>query len=244
MQASIGKRLVFFTLGAVQYQRISATEILVAAPLEWAREAAWHSLWQSGVYLPVIDTGKNLVSGSTGDGVLAAARVVRARLEAREGGTLVAFSSRPVIGGTVDFGAGTRQAQKLADALQRIVQADAPWTPESAAPAPAPVAPIASPVATTAQAQTPFVPTARPLYGPVLAPKRGVPLLLYSFIIAVLCAIASPLTLIYGFNALKDYREQGDPGDKSLVIAAMVISSLACLAVVILVAVGMAGGFH
>lgn len=228
----------------MQFQRISPTEILVAAPLDWAREAAWHSLWQSGVYLPVIDTDKNLVSGSTGDGVLVSARTARASLEARETGTFVSFSSKPLFGGTLDFGVGRKQAQKMADALQRIVSADAPWTPESGPPAPVAVAPIASPIASAQAPSAPFVPTARPLYGPVLAPKRGVVLLLYSFITSVLCSIAAPINLIYGFKALKEYREQGDPGDKALVIAAMVFSSLVSVAVIGFLALAMSGGLR
>lgn len=219
---------------------------MVAAPIEWAREAAWHSLWQSGVYLPVIDTDKNLVSGSTGDGVLVSARTASANLEARETGTLVAFSSRPLFGGTLDFGAGRKQAQKMADALQRIASADAPWTPDSAQNLPAPVAPapIASPIASAPSQAAPFVPTARPLYGPVLAPKRGVILLVYSLLTSVVCSILSPLNLIYGFKALKEYREQGDPGDQALVIAAMVISSLVSVAVLGFIGLALSGALR
>lgn len=230
-----------YTGAFVQFHRVSPTQILIAAPVEWAREAAWHSLWQSGVYLPVIDAQRNLVSGSTGDGILVSARTARARLEARPEGTLVEFSSAPLFGGTLDFGVGRKQAQKMADALQRIAAADAPWTPE-AAPAPAPaVAPIASPVASVSPQQAPFVPAARPLYGPVLAPKRGIVLLVYSLLTSVICAVITPINLVYGFKALKDYREQGDPGDKALVIAAMVISGLVSLLVVSLLALAFGG---
>jgi len=226
----------------VQFQRVSPTQILVAAPLEWAREAAWHSLWQSGVYLPVIDTDRNLVSGSTGDGILVSARTARAFFEARPEGTLVAFASQPVFGGTLDFGYGRKQAQKMADALQRIATADAPWTPDAApSPAPVAVAPIASPLASASPQPAPFVAAARPLYGPVLAPKRGIVLLVYSLLTSVICSIIAPLNVVYGFKALKDYREQGDPGDKALVIAAMAISSLVSLFVIALIVAALSG---
>lgn len=223
----------------MQYQRVSPTEIVVAAPPEWAREAAWHSLWQSGVQLPVIDSERNIVSGSTGDGILVSARTARAVLQARDTGTSVMFSSQPVFGGSIDFGFGRKQAQKMADALQRIVTANAPATPDAGQPmaAPASFAPIASP--TDVAAPRPAAPfqAVRPLYGTVLAPKRGGILLLYAFIIGVLCAILSPLNLFYGAKALKDYREQGDPGDKALVIAAMVVSTLVILIGIGIVAV-------
>lgn len=216
----------------MQYQRVSPTEIVVAAPLEWAREAAWHSLWQSGVQLPVIDGQRNIVSGSTGDGILVSARTARAVLQARETGTSVTFSSQPIFGGTLDFGYGRKQAQKMADALQRIVTANAPATPDAAQAIAAPLAPIASP--TDAGPLRPAAPfqAVRPLYGTVLAPKRGGILLIYSLITSLICQILAPLNLFYGVKALKDYREQGDPGDKALVIAAMVISILVSLTVI------------
>ena len=134
----------------------------------------------------------------------------------------------------------------MADALQRIVAADAPWTPADAqAPAVAvPVAPIASPVASATPQPAPFVPVARPLYGQVLAPKRGVVLLVYSLLTSVICSILAPLKLVYGFKALKDYREQGDPGDKGLVIAAMVVSSLVSLLVIALIALAFSGALR
>ena len=229
----------------MQYQRVSPTEIVVAAPLEWAREAAWHSLWQSGVQLPVIDSERNIVSGSTGDGILVSARTARAVLQARETGTSVAFSSQPVFGGSIDFGYGRKQAQKMADALQRIVTANAPATADAGQPMAAPAyAPIASPTEAGPPRPAAPVQSVRPLYGTVLAPKRGGILLIYSLITSVVCAILAPLNLFYGAKALKDYREQGDPGDKALVIAAMVVSTLVSLAMIGFMALSFGGAFH
>ncbi|RYZ80926.1 MAG: hypothetical protein EOP06_24430, partial [Proteobacteria bacterium] len=91
----------------MQFQRTSPTEVLVLAPVEEVREAAWHALWNERVPSPVIDIEKHLVSGTQGDGLFTPVRIVTAKFAPSLEGTLISFESRPVVGGK-DIGAKGR----------------------------------------------------------------------------------------------------------------------------------------
>lgn len=217
----------------MQFQRFSPTQLLVVGPLEAVREAAWYALWSAGVLIPTIDAQKNIVSGSQGDGVLAVVRVVSATLDARPEGVLVSFESKPVMGGGIEFGAAKRRAQKLVESLERVLLSGFSGTPApNAAPAPAT---FAAPIADPSGGGNTFVPPpqtmARPLYGEVRAPKRGVMMISYGLLSLIVCPIVAPITIIYGFSTLRDYQLKGDPGDKALVIAGMAVAALDCVAV-------------
>jgi hypothetical protein len=47
----------------VQFERISASEVLAYTALEEAREAAWYALKHEGISAPLIDVESNVVSG-------------------------------------------------------------------------------------------------------------------------------------------------------------------------------------
>lgn len=202
----------------MQFQRVASNQLLVQAPLEQVREAAWQALWNARIHLPVIDTERNLVSGTQGDGILTVMRVATAKLEPRPEGTLVSFQSKPILGG-FDLSAKSR-AKKLTTFLEQLLQSN--YSPASLEVASAgyAVAPIADP----SGAGAPALQTAQPLYGPVLAPKRGTRLLSYAFFSLLCCQILAPIAFAYGIGTLIDYKKHGNPGDKGLVIASMVFS--------------------
>lgn len=217
----------------MQFQRISSTEFLVFGPMPAVREAAWHALRSTGVLNAVIDADRNIVSGSTGDGFIIAVRIVSATLVETEQGVRVSLAYKAAMGRSVDFGAGRREAGKVGNGLAWALGADlghlAP--PQNAgypAPIAAPIAdpfaaPIAAPAGMTPQPPTPSA------YGHVLAPKRGMTLLVYGFLSMIICQILAPFTVGYSLSALKDYRVNGDPGDRGLVVAALVCGVIGCL---------------
>ena len=202
--------------------------MLVSGPIDAVREATWYALLNAGVMTPLIDVPKNLVSGTQGDGVLSAVRMATARFEPRPEGTLVSFEEKPVLGGTIDFGTGKKRAANMANSLERIILGGFAPVPETEVASSAPIAaPIADPTGSV-QSASPYR-VARPVYGEVRAPKRGVTLLIYGILGLLLCQIIAPITLIYGIGTLRDYKRQGDPGDKALVIGGMAIAGLVCL---------------
>lgn len=211
----------------MQFQRISPTELLVLAPVEEVREAAWHTLWNERIQSPLIDVQKNLVSGAQGDGILTPARVVSANFEERSEGILVAFDSSPVIG-SKDVGAKGRE-KKLANTLEQVLAAHDSF-PSSIQSGIAP-APIADPSST---GDAPLNLSNQPLYGATLSPKKGVTILCYGILSLILCQILGPITLMYGFGALKEYEREGDPGDKGLIHKGMAVSGVACLLLIAL----------
>ncbi len=218
----------------MQFQRIAPTQMLVSGPPDAVREATWYALLNVGVMMPTIDVPKNLVSGTQGDGVLTSVRVVTARFEMRPEGTLVSFEEKPLLGSSLDFGTAKKRAANMANSLERIIAGGfAP--PEVGVASSAPIAaPIADPNGGVQSALPMRI--ARPIYGEVRAPKRGATLLIYGILSALLCQILAPLTLIYGFGTLRDYKRQGDPGDKALVLGGMAIAGLVCLAIVAFIA--------
>ena len=54
-------------------------------------------------------------------------------------------------------------------------------------------------------------------------------LLVYGLLGMACCQILSPFTVGYSLGALKDYRVNGDPGDRGLVVAALVCGVIGCL---------------
>jgi len=210
----------------MQFQRISSTEFLVFGPMPTVREAAWHALRSMGILNAVIDANRNIVAGSTGDGFIIAVRIVSATLQETEQGVRVALASKPVLGGSIDFGVGRKAASKVGDALAWALGADlAPVAPPENAGYPAPIAaPIADP-----SGNAPIAAPMPSAYGHILAPKRGMTLLSYGLLSMVCCRILAPFTVGYSLGALKDYRVNGDPGDRGLVIGALVIGIIGCL---------------
>ncbi|BCM90139.1 hypothetical protein IAD21_01990 [Abditibacteriota bacterium] len=227
----------------MQFQRISPTEFMVQAPVEEVREAAWYALRESRVANPIIDAEQNFVVGSTGDGFLSAARSATAQLIPQAQGTTVVFNSKPVLGGTIDFGAGKKASKKLADALERILNSGftASGIVEPMASAPMGAAPPPIALATGGGANAPFVPGDRPVYGKMLAPKRGTTLLSYAVIGILCCQFLSVFTIIYSIGALRDYKVKGDPGDKGLVVASLCLGVLGCLIMVLNIALRVGG---
>ncbi len=218
----------------MQFQRISPSEVLVMAPVEQVREATWYALRESRVAFPIIDVEQSVVSGSTGDGVLTVARSVTAQLIPQAQGTSVVFQSKAVLGGTIDWGAGKKAARKLADTMERILSSG--FTPTGPTEYQAPVVGNAPPpiaLATGSGGNAPFVASDRPIYGRMLAPKRGATLLSYGVLGVLCCQFLSIFTVIYGFGALRDYKEKGDPGDRGLVIAGLCLGCLGCVVLVL-----------
>ena len=223
----------------MQFQRISPNELLVNGPIEAVREAAWHALREERVREPLIDAEKNVVVGSTGDGVITGARTVTGQLTPLAEGTSVVFQSKAVLGGTIDFGAGRKATKKLADALERVLNSG---FSSSGAVGPVPAANVyaAPPIAAATGGSVPFVQSGGPIYGRMLAPKRGTTLLVYGFLGMICCQILAPFTIAYSIGALRDYKAKGDPGDKGLVIAGLVLGILGCLLIVGRIFVGVA----
>jgi len=210
----------------MQFQRISSTEFLVFGPMPAVREAAWHALRSTGVLNAVIDPDRNIVAGSTGDGFIIAVRTVSATLVETGQGIQVSLASKPVLGGTIDFGSGRKAAGKVGDALAWALNANlAPLAPPEISGYAAPIAPpIADPTGNVSMAAP--TPSA---YGHILAPKRGMTLLSYGLLSMLCCQILAPFTIGYSLSALKDYRVNGDPGDRGLVIGGLVLGVIGCL---------------
>lgn len=63
-------------------------------------------------------------------------------------------------------------------------------------------------------------------------------LLLCSVVGPFLCGLViEPVVLIHCFIEIKQYKRQGDPGDKVLVIVAMIVSGLTFLAIIVALAI-------
>jgi hypothetical protein len=150
--------------------------------------------------------------------------IATAYFHKRPEGTLVSFDSRPVIGGK-DMGARGR-AKKMANTFERVLNsghfAD-PDSPQAQLPAP-----IAEPSGTGSDR---VALTGPPVYGRLLASKRGTTLLTNSLVSLLCCQILLPFTLIHGVKTLRDYEQQGDPGDKGWVIASIAICGVGTVAV-------------
>lgn len=224
--------------------RPTPQQILTDLPLEAAREATWQGFKEAGVKEPIIDRDQNLVVGTSGDGVLQAARVAQANFESQVGGTLIRFASRPIMGGVIESqGAKTKKAAKLADAVEKVMARG--WTrmPDSTSPfageaPPAPIgnAPIAAPGA-------PVAPSGDPIYGGAMPAKQGTTLLIYGLLGMICCQILAPFTWYYSNKALQSYGDL-DPGDKSTVKIARILGIIGCLFLVgrIVLLVASAGG--
>ena len=211
----------------MQFQRISAAEVLILAPLETAREAAWYALKNERIPSPLIDVEQNLVSGSRGDGVLTPILIATVTFQSQLEGTLVSFESKPAVGGK-DIGARGR-AKKLASMFERVLNSGHFATPGSVqAQAPAP---LAEPSGAGSDS---IALVGQPVYGLVLAPKRGTTLLTNSLVSLLCCQILLPFTLIYGLRTLKDYERQGDPGDRRMVIASIAVCGAGLLIIFVL----------
>ncbi len=222
----------------MQFQRISPTELLVDAPIEAMREATWHALREERVREPMIDAQKNAVFGSTGDGVITGARRVTAQLMPTPQGTSVVFQSKAVLGGTIDFGAGVKASKKLADALERVLSSG--FASSGSMGVPETTNMVAAPPIASATENAAFVPSGGPIYGEMRAPKQGTTLLIYGFLGMICCQILAPFTIAYSIGALRSYKAKGDPGDKGLVIASLVLGILGCLLIVGRIFVGLA----
>lgn len=219
--------------------RPTPQQVLTDLALEAAREATWQGFREAGVKEPLIDRDKNVVAGTTGDGVLQASRLALATFEVQGLGTLITFESKPIMGGVVEAGGVKRkQAKKLADAVEKVIERG--WTRVPEAPLGsemvAPVAPIASPGA-------PLGPVAgEPVYGGMLPAKQGTTLIIYGVLGLFCCQILAPFTWYCSNQALKKYGDI-DPGDKSIVKIARILGIVGCLFLVgrILVMVASAG---
>ena len=212
--------------------RPTPAQLLCDLPLEAAREATWQGFIEAGVKGPLIDAAQNTVTGTTGDGVLSAARLVRASFQTLAGGTLISLESKPVMGGVMESaGTKTKKAAQVAGAIEAVIGRG--WTriPASQSPfaAEAPVAnaPIAAPGAPIA----PLAPSGDPVYGGALPPKQGTTLLVYGILGLVCCQIAAPFTVYYATKALQSYGDL-DPGDKSLVKVARILGIIGTLLLV------------
>jgi hypothetical protein len=159
----------------------------------------------------VIDPDRNIVSGSTGDRFIIAVRIVSATLVETEQGIRVSLASKTAMGRSIDFEPGAKRRAKsamvwhgrlvpISPILRRLKTPD---TPRLVAPLPTP------PRLSLAEiAPQPPAPSA---YGHVLAPKRGMTLLVYGLLGMACCQILSPFTVQFYSLALKDYRVNGDP---------------------------------
>lgn len=222
--------------------RPTPQQILTDLALDAAREATWQGFREAGVKEPLIDREKNVVAGTTGDGVLQAARLALATFEEQSMGTLITFESKPIMGGVVEVGGVKRkQGKKLGDAVEKVIERG--WTrmPDSLSPfgaeRAAPVAPIAAPGA-------PIGPVVgEPVYGGMLPAKQGTTLIIYGVLGLFCCQILAPFTWYYSNQALKKYGDI-DPGDKSTVKVARILGILGCLFLIgrIVVMAANAGG--
>ena len=151
--------------------RPTPQQILTDLPLESAREATWQGFKDAGVKSPVIDGEQSLVVGTTGDGVLMAARSVRATFSAEMGGTLISLESNPIMGGVIESKkVKLKLAAKIADAVEGVIARGwqrRPVAHEMSAVAPAMPAPIAPPGAPVAAM------TGDPLYGQACRTSRA-----------------------------------------------------------------------
>ena len=209
--------------------RPTPQQVLTDLPLEAAREATWQGFKDAGVKSPVIDGEQSLVVGTTGDGVLMAARSVRATFSAEMGGTLISLESNPIMGGVIESKkVKLKLAAKIADAVEGVIargwqrrpvahemSAVAPAMPTMPAPIAAPGAPVAAM-------------SGDPLYGQVLPHKQGTTLIIYGVLSLFCCQILAPFTIYYSTKALKTYGDV-DPGDKNLVVIARILGIIGCL---------------
>lgn len=125
------------------HSRPTPQQILTDLPLEAAREATWQGFFEASVQSPMIDATENLVVGTVGDGVLQAARIVSASFERAENGTLISFTSRPVMGGVIESGkAKLKKAEKVADKVEAVLARGWTRTPQVSAPFAAPDATV------------------------------------------------------------------------------------------------------
>ena len=130
------------------HSRPTPQQILTDLPLEAAREATWQGFVEAQVQSPLIDADKNIVVGTVGDGVLRAARTVAAQFERQGDGTLISFSSLPVMAGVMETGkAKLKNAEKIADKVESVLARGWTRTPQFSAPF-APPTPATAPDAT------------------------------------------------------------------------------------------------
>ncbi len=206
--------------------RPTPQQVLTDLPLDAAREATWQGFKDAGVKSPVIDGEQSVVVGTTGDGVLQAARGVRATFSAEMGGTLISLESKPIMGGVIEARrVKLKQAAKVADAVEKVIERGwerRPTSHEMGAPMPAMPAPIAAPGAPVAAM------TGDPFYGQVLPHKQGTTLIIYGVLGLFCCQILAPFTWYYCNVALRSYGDI-DPGDKSLVKVARILGIIGCL---------------
>ena len=211
---------------SMQFERISSSEVLVLAPVETAREAAWYALKHERIPAPMIDVASNLVSGSQGDGVLTPVLIATASFQSQKDGTLVSFESIPAVGAT-DLAARGR-AKKLANTFERVLNSGGFASPDRAQMnAPAPIA------APSGGGNGSVALIGQPLYGPIVMPKLGMTLLCYSIFGTICCQIMAPITLFHGMGVLKQYHRRGDPGDRGIVVAAMMLSGVVTFVIVL-----------
>lgn len=206
--------------------RPTPQQVLTDLSLDAAREATWQGFIEAGVKSPVIDGEQSIVVGTTGDGVLIAARGARATFAADAGGVLISFESMPIMGGVVESRKiKLKLAAKLADSVERVIargwsrRPTASEFPAVAPSGPAPIAPPGAPVAAM---------TGNPLYGQALPHKQGTTLIIYGVFGLFCCQILAPFTWYYSNQALKSYGAI-DPGDKSTVQIARILGIIGCL---------------
>ena len=212
--------------------RPTPQQVLTDLPLDAAREAVWQGFIEAGVKTPVIDREKNIVAGTTGDGFFAATRTVIATFENQIEGTLITVSSKPILGGSIDFGISKRRAKKLADLAEAVIARG--WTRQAAAVElskepnfVAPAAPIADPTAPKIAALA-----SGPVYGVAMPAKQGTTLITYAILGLTCVPIAAPFAWYYANKALKIYGDI-DPGDKSTVNISRIIGIIGCVLLVV-----------
>ena len=212
--------------------RPTPQQVSTDLPLEAAREAVWQGFIEAGVQMPVIDSEKNLVAGTTGDGFFAATRAVTATFDRDAQGTLVSVASKPIIGGSIDFGVSKRRAKKIANAVEAVMARG--WTRQ---PSPVAIEGVPVNVAARAPIADPTAPkiaalASGPVYGIAMPAKQGNTLLVYAILGLTCVPIAAPFAWYYASKALKTYGDL-DPGDKSLVNISRIIGIVGCVLLVV-----------
>lgn len=212
------------------HSRPTPQQILTDLPLDAAREATWQAFLEANIKMPIIDREKNIVFGTTGDGFLAATRTVTANFASQNDGTLISVANKPVIGGSIDFGASKRRAKKIAGVVENVIARGWTRTPsaiESFAAPTAATAPIADPTV-----QRAAMPVSGPAYGIAMPAKQGNTIMLYAVLGLTCVPIAAPFAWNYANKALKTYGDL-DPGDKSLVNISRIIGIIGCVLLVV-----------
>jgi hypothetical protein len=186
----------------------------------------WRLFLANGYYNSLIDPAKNVVRGYIPSNFLTNGDAATATFALGAGGTIVNVDVRPCIPGAVDFGKSKRKAVKLTDLLVSQLSQGVPLVSGP----PEPGAQVArTPIADPSGAIS--APGSQPMYGHVGPIPVGQHILVNSIVLICICQILSIFNLILAVKTLKEYG-QDDPGDKGLVIAGLVISSLVSLVVV------------